>query len=325
MMKISGWFVIATAAVACIAAVLLGARLTTTPIATSSGGKPQQVVEKPNAVVPEIVVASVNYVEFGTPWPMPIDIKPSSAVPSGSVLHVRGLPSAITLSEGSRISADTWVVPIGNLSDLDLLASNGAKGESEILLLLVTDDGRVLAEARSAIKVWQTLEDPASLIAGGAQPSPVTIAGEAAEAKKAEEKRKAADAVKKAGEARRLAEAKAAEEERRAEAARKAADAAKKAEEARRLAEAKAAEEERAEAARKAADAAKKAEEARRLAEAKAAEEERAEVARKAAEAKKAEEERKAADAANEGRGGSAPRRSQGSGGGAGRGRAQGG
>ena len=166
---------------ACIAGVLLGARLTTTLIATSSGGKPQQVVEKPNAVVPEIVVASVNYVEFGSPWPMPIDIMPSSAVPSGSVLHVRGLPSAIALSEGSRVSADTWVVPIGSLLDLDLLASNGAKGKSEILLLLVTDDGRVLAEARSAIKVWQTLEEPANLITGGAQPSPVTIAGEVAQ------------------------------------------------------------------------------------------------------------------------------------------------
>src|SRR4249919_3183822 len=108
-------YFIVTAAVACIAGVLLGARLTTTLIATSSGGKPKQVVEKPNGVVPEIVVASVNYVEFGSPWPMPIDIMPSSAVPSGSVLHVRGLPSAIALSEGSRVSADTWVVPIGSL------------------------------------------------------------------------------------------------------------------------------------------------------------------------------------------------------------------
>ena len=56
---------IATAAVACIAAVLLGARLTTTLIGTSSGGKPQQVVEKPNAVVPKIVVASMNLLPGG--------------------------------------------------------------------------------------------------------------------------------------------------------------------------------------------------------------------------------------------------------------------
>src|SRR5262249_13729819 len=109
------------------------------------------VVAKPSAVVPEINVASANYVELGSPWPMPIEITPASAVPASSVLRLHGLPASITLSEGSRVSADTWVVPIASLPNLDLLAADGPRETSEFSLFLVEREGRWRGDARPAI------------------------------------------------------------------------------------------------------------------------------------------------------------------------------
>ena len=128
-----------------------------------------------------------------------------------------------------------------------------------------------------------------------------------AEARKAEEQKKAEEA-KKGEEQRKAEEAKKAEEQKRAEEAKKAEEQrkaveAKKAEEQKRAEEAKKAEEQRkAEEAKKAeeqkkAEEAKKAEEQRKAEEAKKAEEQkRAEEAKKAEEQKRAEEAAKKAE-----------------------------
>ena len=296
---------IATAVVAGIAVVPLGTKVTTTLIATARDGKPEQVVEKPGVVVPKINVASANYVELGSPWPMPIEISPKSAVPSRSVLHLRGLPPTVTLSEGSRVSADTWVVPIASLPNLDLVAAYGAKGKSEISLSLVTNDGRVLAQARSAILIAEEPTAPPVAVAqevARTAAAPTTVTPVAPAAPPASEFRasiKPAD-MQDAPPEKTMPPAKPERPSAAGQSPRAKADlpqASKHAvarEAARKAAEAKKAEEER-----EAAEAARKAEEARRLAEAKAAEEARkAEAARKAAEAKKAEEEREAAEVA---------------------------
>src|SRR5262245_20492251 len=269
-----------------------------------------------------IFVPSGIHAEASAPLPFFVELDPPQLVPPDSVLQIRRLPPGASLSEGHRVSADGWVVPIAELSNLEVRVTLGVSQRSNLTLTLIRADGGLLANAHTVLTILEPIGWSATVAAD--KETKTEAARKAAEAKKAEEERVAAGAAKKAEEARRLAEAKAAEDARRAEAARKAAEAkkaeeervaaeaAKKAEEARRLAEAKAAEDaRRAEAARKAAEAkkaeeervaaeaAKKAEEARRLAEAKAAEDaRRAEAARKAAEAKKAEEERVAAEAA---------------------------
>src|SRR5262245_26559244 len=271
-----------------------------------------------------IFVPSGIHAEASAPLPFFVELDPPQLVPPDSVLQIRRLPPGASLSEGHRVSADGWVVPIAELSNLEVRVTLGDSQRSILTLTLIRADGGLLANAHTVLTILEPIGWSATVAAD--KETKTEAARKAAEAKKAEEERVAAGAAKKAEEARRLAEAKAAEDARRAEAARKAAEAkkaeeervaaeaAKEAEEARRLAEAKAAEDaRRAEAARKAAEAkkaeeervaaeaAKKAEEARRLAEAKAAEDaRRAEAAHKAAEAKKAEEERVAAEAAKE-------------------------
>jgi len=211
------------------------------------------------------------FVPFGihavasAPLPFFVKIDPPQLVPPNSVFQIRGLPPGASLSEGHRVSADVWVVPIVGLSNLEIQATGGFSQSSVLTLSLVRADGGVLANAHTLLSILEPIGRSATVTAD--------------KETKAEEEREAAEAARSTNptvheqimyqiiaEARRLAEAKAAEEARKAEAARKAAEAKK------------------AEEEREAAEAARKAEEARRLAEAKAAEEARkAEAARKAA------------------------------------------
>jgi glycosyl transferase family 2 len=112
-----------------------------------------QPVQKLSGGTPIINVASTIYAEPLSPWPMPVEIGPSQQVSPDSILHVRGLPSAVTLSEGRRVSADVWAVPLVGLSNLELLVAKGASGRSHLTLALVGVDGNTLAEARTAISI----------------------------------------------------------------------------------------------------------------------------------------------------------------------------
>jgi hypothetical protein len=122
-------------------------------------GSPSSLVGQPQSVQklsggdPIINVASTIYAEPLSSWPMPMEIGPSQRISPDSILHVRGLPSAVTLSEGRRVSADVWAVPLVALTNLELRVATGASGRSDLALMLVGTDGSMLAEARTAISI----------------------------------------------------------------------------------------------------------------------------------------------------------------------------
>ena len=153
--------VLATAALIVAAAtVLLGGMLALYPFYPfGTHGSPSSLIgqRQPDQRLsggPAIInVASTNYAEPLSRWPMPVEIGPSQWVPPDSVLHVRGLPSTVTLSEGRRVSADVWAVPLVGLSNLELLVAIGVSGKSDLTLSLVAADGSILAEARTAISI----------------------------------------------------------------------------------------------------------------------------------------------------------------------------
>src|SRR5262249_13126600 len=59
-----------------------------------------------------IFVPSTIYAEASEPLPLFVEIDPRQFVPPDTALYIHGLPPAVSLSEGYRVSADVWVVPI---------------------------------------------------------------------------------------------------------------------------------------------------------------------------------------------------------------------
>jgi hypothetical protein len=160
-----------------------------------------------------IFVPSRIHAEGSAPLPFFVEIDPPQLIPPDSVLHIRGLPPGASLSEGHRVSADVWVVPIAKLSNLEIQVTAGVSQRSDLTLTLIRADGGLLASTHTVLSILEPVGRS------------VTVTAD--EETKAEEER-AADDAGKAEPARRVAKAKNAEEER------KAAEAAKKAEKARR-------------------------------------------------------------------------------------------
>src|SRR5262249_40015769 len=158
-----------------------------------------------------IFVPSTIYAEASEPLPLFVEIDPRQFVPPDSALYIHGLPPAASLSEGHRVSADVWVVPIAGLSNLDIVATTNVSPRSDLTLMLIRGDGDLLAKARTVLSI--------------VEPIGTNINSTAVKNTKAEEEPTAPEAVMKAEQARRLAEAKVAKEARKAEAAHKAVEA----------------------------------------------------------------------------------------------------
>jgi hypothetical protein len=100
-----------------------------------------------------ITVAPTVFVAPATQVPFPIRVGPQDALPQGSRVSVRGLPPTTALSNGHGIAPGAWAIPISALPDLKITLLGAAVGRYEISVMLVTIDGSVLAEARSAVIV----------------------------------------------------------------------------------------------------------------------------------------------------------------------------
>lgn len=100
---------------------------------------------------PAISVAAVVVAEPASETPLPIQVGPPSSVPRNSFLRVRGLPSAVALTEGHSVGPGTWAVPLQSLAGLRLAAPVGSAGKSEIIFTLMAIDGTQLAEAKSVL------------------------------------------------------------------------------------------------------------------------------------------------------------------------------
>jgi hypothetical protein len=104
-------------------------------------------------VRPNISVATTLPVEPATQVPFPIRVGPPDAVPRGSFVRVRGLPSMAALSEGHSIAPGAWAIPLIALPNLKITLPGSAPGRSEISITLVSIDGSVLVEARSTLVI----------------------------------------------------------------------------------------------------------------------------------------------------------------------------
>jgi TPR repeat protein len=115
---------------------------------------------------PGIVVASLLRIQPAAQTALPIEISLPDAVPPASFIRLRGLPATAALSDGHSIAPGAWAIPVASLPRLTILLPEGATGQSELSIMLVSGDGSVLAEARSTLIVAAAPPAPNTATAG---------------------------------------------------------------------------------------------------------------------------------------------------------------
>ena len=103
----------------------------------------------------KIEVMSLFVAEPGAETLISIRITPPETLPKTAYLRIRGLPGTVTLSDGYAVTPGVWSVPLNGLSALKVVVPKGVSGRSDLALSVLTIDGQILAEARTALLVAQ--------------------------------------------------------------------------------------------------------------------------------------------------------------------------
>ena len=122
---------------AMIAALLLGTLLL--PAAA-------QAQQRPVITVPARILAPASQ-----RTPLVIGVAPQDGLPRNAYLRIRGLPQSVALSEGHTIAPGVWAIPLSGLPVLAAIVPIGAQGTTEILVDLLSLDGKVLAETKATL------------------------------------------------------------------------------------------------------------------------------------------------------------------------------
>jgi hypothetical protein len=108
----------------------------------------------------QITVAPIIAAGPASQAPLPIRISAPDALPRNSSLRVRGLPPTVSLSEGYVTAPGAWSVPIHALPTLQMIVPTGVAGRAELSISLVTEDGALLAQARTVLVVQPPPQPP---------------------------------------------------------------------------------------------------------------------------------------------------------------------
>jgi hypothetical protein len=130
----------------------------------SQGGEPSlqmHLVQAGGAETLQVTVAPTIVARPASQAPLAIRIGgPPDALPKNSFLRVRGLPPTVSLSEGYVTAPGAWSVPLHALSSLQMIVPTGVAGRAELSISLVTEDGALLAQARTVLAVEPPPQPP---------------------------------------------------------------------------------------------------------------------------------------------------------------------
>ena len=144
---------------AVIAALLLGAVLLPPPVAAQ---------QRPVIMVPARIVAPASQ-----RTPLAIGVTPEDGLPRNAYLRIRGLPQTVALSEGHAISPGVWAIPLSVLPVLAAIVPIGAQGTSEIIVDLLSLDGKVLAVTKATLIIPAAEQAAPALPAASPRSAPV--------------------------------------------------------------------------------------------------------------------------------------------------------
>lgn len=102
---------------------------------------------------PRITVAPTIVAQPGSVASLPIKIGPPDIVPKRSFVSLHGFPPTVSLTEGHAVGPGSWAVPLFGLPTLKAIIPCGMSGHTEIVISLIGMDGRLLAEAKTALIV----------------------------------------------------------------------------------------------------------------------------------------------------------------------------
>lgn len=119
---------------------------------TVLAGYPAHVgrAQDPSAV---LHIAPVLLVEPASESPLPIQVGPVESLPKSSFVRIRGLPAAAALSKGNAINSGVWAVPFASLPALNLILPVGLQGRWDVVVGVITIDGKVLTEQKFVLIV----------------------------------------------------------------------------------------------------------------------------------------------------------------------------
>ena len=152
---------------AVIAALLLGAVLLPPPVAAQ---------QRPAIMVPTRIVAPASQ-----RTPLAIGVTPEDGLPRNTYLRIRNLPQTVALSEGHAIAPGVWAIPLSVLPVLAAIVPIGAQGTSEIIVDLLSLDGKVLAVTKATL-IIPAAEQAAAPALPAAPPRSAPVAPQAGSA-----------------------------------------------------------------------------------------------------------------------------------------------
>jgi hypothetical protein len=114
---------------------------------------PLEALRAQDAPKPQISVAPTVVAQPASQAELAITIGPPDIVPKKSFVSLRGLPPSVSLTEGHAIGPGSWAVPLVGLPALRVNVPAGISGRADVVISLIGMDGRLLAEAKTALVV----------------------------------------------------------------------------------------------------------------------------------------------------------------------------
>jgi hypothetical protein len=116
-------------------------------------GAPERVVHVAAGDPPRLTLAPTIIVAPNATSPLPIALESVAPLPIHSYVRLRGLPPAITLSDGYAIGQGVWAVPLRALGGLTIEVPPGLSGRSEVIVSVHTEYGVVLSQIQATLIV----------------------------------------------------------------------------------------------------------------------------------------------------------------------------
>ena len=134
------------------------ALLATGPARGEPSALPLRLAQASPAESLRITVAPAISARSASHAALQIRVAPADALPKNCFVRVRGLPPAVSLSEGYATAPGAWAVPLYALASLQMIVPAGVTGRAELSIGLVGEDGTLLADAKSVLVVELPVE-----------------------------------------------------------------------------------------------------------------------------------------------------------------------
>lgn len=104
------------------------------------------------ASVAQLIGPEVFDIAIGRSAPLPLEMQDMPA--TADHVSARGLPGDISFNKGKRSSPSSWIIPISDLSGLELVAApNASAGNAELAFIVLSGDSRLLGSAAMTLTV----------------------------------------------------------------------------------------------------------------------------------------------------------------------------